>query len=155
MIRTLRRAALVAALLALWATAPALAQTVATERFTVLASAERTATTQSGTFRNQSNTGYLFVLDVTAVTDTPALTFVFQIQDVASGKWVDFMTAGTAVATVSTSVYIVRYDWEDTDTTTDITEILTHNAPLGVWRVQITHGDADAATYSVGAMAYK
>ena len=110
---------------------------------TALASAARTATTDSADLSNPDGRGVWVVLDVTAITATPSLTVLIQAKDPASGKYVTLLT-GAAVATVSTTTYVVYPGITET-ANVDV------SAPVPkTFRIRVTHADADSATYSVG-----
>lgn len=84
------------------------------------------------------------IIDVTAVTATPALTVKIQGKDPASGKYYDILVS-TVIATVSTMVLKVGPGL------TAAANLVANDMIPAVWRVIVTHGDTDAATYSVGA----
>ena len=84
------------------------------------------------------------IIDVTAVTATPALTVKIQGKDPASGKWYDILVS-TAIATVSTTVLKVG------PALTAAANLVANDMIPSIWRVTVTHGDTDSATYSVGA----
>lgn len=110
---------------------------------TALASAARTTSTQSADLTNYNGRGVRVWLDVTAITATPSITLAIEGKDPASGKYKTMLT-GAAVTTVSTNEYVVY---------PGVTETANVDAstPLPrTWRVNVTHGDADSITYSVG-----
>lgn len=84
------------------------------------------------------------IIDVTAVTATPALTVRIQGKDPASGKYYDILVS-TAIATVSTTVLKVGPGL------TAAANLVANDIVPSIWRVTVTHGDTDSATYSVGA----
>lgn len=84
------------------------------------------------------------IIDVTAVTATPALTVTIQGKDPASGKYYTIL-ASTAIATVSTTVLKVGPAF------TAAANLVANDMIPSIWRVTVTHGDTDSATYSVGA----
>ena len=84
------------------------------------------------------------IIDVTAVTATPALTVKIQGKDPLSGKYYDLLVS-TAIATVSTTVLKVGPGLP-------VAANLSANDMVpSIWRVIVTHGDTDEAVYSVGA----
>lgn len=108
---------------------------------TLLASAARTATT-SMTF-NTPCIGCVIVIDVTAVTGTPSLTFTLAGTDPASGQ--DYtILASAAISTVSTTVLRVH-----PSLTAVANTIAKDVLPQGL-KLTVTHGTADSCTYSVG-----
>jgi len=84
------------------------------------------------------------IIDVTAVTATPALTVKIQGKDRASGKYYDILVSA-AIATVSTTVLKVGPGL------TAAANLVANDFLPAIWRVTVTHGDTDSATYSVGA----
>lgn len=84
------------------------------------------------------------IIDVTAVTATPALTVRIQGKDPASGKYYDILVS-TVIATVSTMIMKVGPGL------TAAANLTANDMIPGIWRVTVTHGDTDEAVYSVGA----
>ena len=84
------------------------------------------------------------IIDVTAVTATPALTVKIQGKDPASGKYYDILVS-TAIATVSTMVLKVGPGF------VVAANLVANDMIPSIWRVIATHGDTDSATYSIGA----
>ena len=84
------------------------------------------------------------VIDVTAVTATPALTVKIQGKDPASGKYYDILVS-TVIATVSTTVLKVGPGL------TAAGNLVANDMIPSIWRVLVNHGDTDSATYSIGA----
>lgn len=96
---------------------------------TVYASAARTATPTAVIVNARNMSAARIVIDVTAVTSTPSVTYTIDVLDAASGKYVNVYTS-SAIATVSTTVALVQG--------------LTGNV-----RVTATHGNANSITYTV------
>ena len=111
----------------------------------VYASAARTATPDTQELELPGGVQYVTaVLDVTAVTATPSLTLKIEGVDRVSGKvWT--LIEDAAVSTVSTSV--VHAGPHLTAAANEVANV----AVPPVIRFTVTHGDADSATYSVGA----
>jgi hypothetical protein len=107
-----------------------------------LASAARTATTSSDWIENTGCRGVLVVLDVTAGSSL-SLTLSIQAYDPASGKAVTLATATTAVTGVSTNSYLL-YAGSNAGLT------VTLGVLPNVFRISVTHTNANSATYSVG-----
>lgn len=115
---------------------------------TLLASAARTVTTDSADQTNRNGRGVLVTVDVTAITLTPVLTPNIQCKDVLSGKYENLLTASVTITATGTHTYMV-YPGVGA-ASGDVTQVA--GFPLcRTWRVSITHGDTDSATYSVGA----
>lgn len=111
----------------------------------VYASAARTATPDTQELELPGGVKYgAFVLDVTAVTATPSLTMKVEGVDRVSGKvWT--ILADAAVSTVSTSTLFIGPGL------TAAANAVANDFLPPVIRITVTHGDADSATYSVGA----
>lgn len=112
---------------------------------TVMASAARTATPNTEELELPAGTNYAtFVINVSAVVATPDLVMKVEGVDRASGA-VWLLLADASVATVSVSTLQIG---------PGITAAANVSAAVPVppvVRVTVTHGDADSATYSVGA----
>lgn len=110
---------------------------------TILPSAARTATTASA---EQGNTGYRgghIIIDVTAVSGSPSLTFTVQGYDATSGKTYTIL-ASAAITSTGTTVLKV-YPGLTAAANAAANDVLPDN-----WRVNVTHGTSDSVTYSVG-----
>lgn len=118
----------------------------ALQEFAVLASAERTATTNSADFTNPGAKGVILTVDVTAETDTPEITLSVTYKVPTLGAYETLFTAALAIDAVGTHTYIV-YPGPLT-ASDDVVEVQDLPIPR-TWRVTITHADADAMTYSV------
>jgi hypothetical protein len=119
---------------------------------TLLASAAR-ALAQAYASDAQSNheaDGVLLSLVVTAVTATPALTLKVQYTPDAGTTWIDYFVAAAAVATAVNSSYLL-YPGVLASADGAVTESVNLPLPRD-WRVAVTHGDTDSATYAVYAM---
>lgn len=109
---------------------------------TALASAARTATTNSADLGNPDARGVMVFFDVTAGA-TLLLTLSIEGKDPASGKYVSLMS-GASVTGVATNMYVLH---------PAITETANVDAavPLpATWRIKVTHGNATSTTYTVG-----
>jgi hypothetical protein len=99
---------------------------------------------------NHQAEGVLLSLVVTAVTATPALTLKTQYSPDGGTTWIDHFVAAAAVATAVNSSYLI-YPGIVAAADGAMTESV--NLPLPrYWRVAVTHGDTDSATYAVYAM---
>lgn len=111
---------------------------------TVFASAARTASVNSADQSNPAGRGLTLVIDVTAITATPSVTFTIKGLDPASGKYY-LILASAAIVAVGTTVLRVY---------PGLVEVANVKANLPmplVWRLEAVHADADSITYSVGA----
>jgi len=99
---------------------------------TIYASAARTATPTAAIVNARNYTALRVVLDATAVTSAPSVVLTIDVQDAASGKFVNVYTS-SAIATVSTNV-------------STLVQGLSGNV-----RITATHGNANSITYSLAA----
>ncbi len=113
---------------------------------TLLASAARTETTSSADQTNYNGRGLIVTINVTAVTATPSLTL--KVEAKMGSAYEALITASAAVTTTGIHSYIL-YPGVGA-AAGDIVTVSGY--PLSrTWRVTVTHGDADSATYSVVA----
>jgi hypothetical protein len=111
---------------------------------TVLASAARTATNNSADLTNYDGRGLHLVIDVTAASATPSVTFTIQGKDELSGKYYTLLVSA-AITGVGTTVLKVYPGL------TAAANLVASDILPRTWRVLATHADADSITYSVGA----
>lgn len=113
--------------------------------FTVLASASRTATTNSSDFENVNWKGINLYLDITAGTTN--LTPTIQAFDGLSNKYFD-------VLTLTTRGGIGQYPYEVypgiVESAGPSNDHFNHSMPR-VFRIQVIHANANPVTYSIGA----
>ena len=114
----------------------------------ILPSALRTLTTQ-GTSRDLENVvgakGVIVTLDWTIEAATVTLTLSIQHKDLNSGKYINLLVASAVTAVGTTSFVVFPGNITAAEGITKVADL-----PLGrIWRVVVTHGDTDAATYSV------
>jgi hypothetical protein len=110
---------------------------------TLLASAARTATTNSGDIETRAGRGVHVVIDATAAAATPSVVFTIQGKDATSGAYYTIL-ASAAVTGVSTTVLRVFPG------ATAAANLAANDCLPATWRVLATAGDADSLTYSVG-----
>lgn len=110
---------------------------------TALASAARTATTNSSDLTNYDARGVRVWVNVTAVTDTPSITVSIQDKDPISGTYTSILTSAaiTGVSLTRLTVYPGM---------TAAANVAASEPLPRTWRVAATHADADSITYSVG-----
>ena len=108
---------------------------------TIYASAARTATPAAVEFAVGTK-GCIVIIDVSAVTATPAVTVTISGVDPNSDA-IYTILASTAIATVSTTVLRV-YPGLTASANATVSDVLP-----GAIRIAASHGDADSATYSV------
>lgn len=106
-------------------------------------SAARTATTVSDSLVNRYGREIDIVLDVTVRGGSSSIVMTIDYLDAASGKYVNLLT-GAAVVSVSTNRYRVHPNL------TAATNLIAQAQLPRVFRITITHGNADSITYSVG-----
>lgn len=109
----------------------------------IFTSAARTATVTSNTFLNKFNKGAHVIIDVTAASATPSVTFALQAKDGLSGQWYSLITSA-AITGVGTTRLTVAPG------TTAAANVTVADQVPRVLRVVATHADADSITYSVG-----
>ncbi len=114
---------------------------------TVYASAARTATPTAVTVPTGRYRYLDLTLDLTALAATPSLVVTVDARDSASGKFYNLITSA-AITTVSTNTYRVG-----PGLTAAANLVANFVLPDSI-RVTVTHGDADSATYTVGANLY-
>ena len=115
----------------------------------LLSSAARTATPTPGPggdygylTNNQRFRGAHIILDVTALAATPSITVAVDGYDYGSDSWYNILT-GSAVTTTSQTIYKVHPDL------TAVGNLVAKDGVPYLWRVTVTHADADSITYSL------
>jgi hypothetical protein len=111
----------------------------------VLASAARTADQTQADQTNQGARGILVFLDVTDNASSGSITLEIDGKDPASGKYYALLT-GTAVTSTGTVVYRV-FPGAAVSANASANDALPRT-----WRVKVTTNNANAITYSVGAV---
>lgn len=116
---------------------------------TLLASAARTTTQTGDTKYNNEAAGVLLSVLVTAGA-TLSLTPKIQFSPDGGATWIDYCVITAALTTTGNVSYLV-YPGILASADGAVTE--SFNLPLPrVWRLVVTHGNANSATYSVQAM---
>jgi hypothetical protein len=108
---------------------------------TLLASAARTATTNSGDVETRAGRGVHVVIDATAAAATPSVVFTIQGKDATSGAYYTILASVTGVSTTVLRVF---------PGSTAAANLAANDCLPATWRVLATAGDADSLTYSVG-----
>lgn len=114
----------------------------------LLASASRTATTNSMPQTNYNGSRLLLIVDVSGINATPIVTPTLQVRDPSSSNYFTVWTASTGLAGVATTAYY----FADGASGGSFTEILAFGLPSRMWRTRMVHHDADAITYTVGSV---
>ena len=111
---------------------------------TVLASAARTDAINSPDLVNYNACGVALTIDITSITATPLLTVTIKYKDTLSGKYVSLLASAVLNAVSTTSLIVYPGNAAVANVKAD--------SPLPrIWRVEVTVGDADSATYSISA----
>lgn len=118
------------------------------EEVTLLASAARTAQTDSTDQTNFNAKGIMIILDITIDAVSVGLTPSILMKDPVSGKDVIIWTAAAAATAVGTDIYLIYPGVLAADF--NGTEAVSIALPR-TWVLRIAVADADEATYSVGA----
>lgn len=114
---------------------------------TLFASAARTATATGTTQYNNEAKGIILTVLSTAVTATPVVTPKIQYSPDNGTTWIDYLVITTAIGTAANFSYLI-YPVVDASADGAMTESFSLPLPR-VWRLVLTHGDADSITYSV------
>lgn len=117
---------------------------------TILASAARTATTNSADQTNHNGRRLLLAVNVSNA-GTGSITPSLQIKDSISGNYVTVWTAAAAVTTVTTTTYYFA-DGAATAAGDSFTEVRSIGLASRDWRVVVTHNNANSITYSVSGV---
>lgn len=113
---------------------------------TVLPSAARTATPDSFEYEVQGGaSGLILVIDVTAIVTTPSITVTIAGVDRVSGKTYTIL-ASAAIVAVGTTVLKVGPGLPVA------ANVSANDFLPPVFRVTVTHGNANSITYSVAGM---
>lgn len=114
----------------------------------VLPSAERTAAETPSEWTNQGANGIVVIVDVSAAGGAaPSITPAVEVQDPASGEWLDILGA-TALTATGTAYYVIYPSASGTEGA--VTKSVSQPLPRD-FRINVTHDNTDAITYSVGA----
>jgi len=108
-----------------------------------LASAARTASTDSALFVNQNRRGCQVLIDMTAITATGDVTFKVQGYDELSGTYYDLITS----ASVTTVSEVMLKIYPGLTAAANLT--VSDNLPY-LYRITTTHLNGVSMTYSVG-----
>lgn len=111
---------------------------------TLMASAARTASVDGDDQTNTHYRGIIVVIDATAKTSTPSVTFTIQGKDAVSGKYYTIL-ASAAITDTGTTVLRVYPG------ATNASNVTANDVLPVTWRLITTAGDSDSLTYSVGA----
>ncbi len=118
------------------------------EEITILASAARTANTDSADLVNYNAKGVMIILDITVDAVSVGLTLSILMKDPVSAKDVTIWTAAAAATGVGTDVYLIYPGVLAADF--NGSEAVSMALPR-TWVLRVTTADADEATYSIGA----
>lgn len=115
-----------------------------TQTITVLASAARTADTNSDTLVNPGFPGVRVRVNVTAITATPSVVATIQEYESIGGNWINIL-ASAAITATGRTVLIVHPGC------VAVANRVVNEPMPRTWRVNMDHDDADSITYSVDA----
>jgi hypothetical protein len=113
---------------------------------TLLASAARTATTNTADQTNANGKGVVVYLAITAASGTGGLQVSIQGKDPVSGNYFLLATLGAAVTTTGNKAYMFYPGAASGGSLQAGAQMVLPRT----WRVQIVHGDGTSYTYSVG-----
>lgn len=117
--------------------------------FEVLPTLARTVTPNSQEFeitgRGYEYSGLNLIIDITAVTSVPVITVTVDGVDRVSGKTFNLITSAALITTGTTVLKI------GVGLTPAANTVVNTQLPP-IFRITVTHGTADSATYSVGGM---
>lgn len=111
---------------------------------TLLASAARTASADSGDIVNYNGRGIQVVVDVTVDPASASFTTQIQVKDISSGKYITVLTS-VAINGVGTTRLTV-YPGITVAANVSASDLISRT-----WKVTTTHVDGDSITYSIGA----
>jgi len=118
--------------------------------FEVLPSAARTTAPDTQEFeitgRGYEYDGLHLIIDVTAFVTAASLTVKISGVDRVSGKTYDLIVAPDAIVATGTVVYKIA------PAVTPVTKLAVSDNLPPVFRVTVTHGNANSHTYSIGGM---
>lgn len=109
---------------------------------TVYASAARTATPSATDLKNISGRGVTVVIDVTAASATPSVVVTIDGKCTLSGKYYNILTSA-AITGIGTTTLRIYPDL------TPSANVAVNSIVPRVFRIVVTHADADSITYSV------
>jgi len=118
--------------------------TDAGQTLTVFSSSARTATEASARINNPGYRGLHLIIDVTAVTLTPSVTFTIQGYSPLGDDYYTILASAAVTATGQTILRV--YPGLTEAANSKASDVLP-----AVWRVNAVHGDTDSITYSVAA----
>jgi len=116
-------------------------------KLSVLASAERTASADSGDLTNQNARGLHLQVNVTSITATPSVVVKIQGKDEESGAYYDLLETDAITDVTGTGIYIFKVY----PGLTPIANAVANDILPRTFKVTTTHGDTDGMTYSIGA----
>jgi len=110
----------------------------------LLPSVARIATTNSPDIGNLGASGVHIIIDVTAVTATPSVVPTVQAKDPVSGEYYTLLVGAAITATGTTVLKVFP-------SATAVANLAANDIVPELFRILMTHGDADSITYSVSA----
>lgn len=113
------------------------------QHVTVLPPLARTATTSSRDFSNPDGQGVIVTVVITAAS-SPSNTVTIQGKDPASGTYYTILASSALTGTGTTTLRV------HPELTAAANTVAKDMLPA-VWRVTVTAGNGNSATYSIGA----
>jgi hypothetical protein len=111
----------------------------------MLASSARTASANSEDFANFYNKGGHFIIDVSAVADTPSIVATIQGKDPASGTYYDLISG---IAITATGIQVLKiYPGIFSVANAAASDVLPKT-----FRASVANADSDSITYSVSVV---
>lgn len=116
------------------------------EESVIFKSVARTATHNSPDLaKNREFSGLILIIDATVEVATASVVFTIQGKDPGSGKYYTIL-ASAAVTAVGTTILRVHPNL------TASANVIAKDVMPSTFRILATHDDADALTYTVGAI---
>lgn len=113
-------------------------------QITVLESAARTASINSGDFRNRTNKGVRVHIKASSPVATPSVVFTIQGKDEITGDYFDLLAS--AAVTAAGDTFLTIYPAIAATANVAASTVLP-----SFWRVKAVAADADSLTYSITA----
>lgn len=111
---------------------------------TLLASAARTANTNSADQTMPHGRGVRISIDVTAIVTAPSITVAIQVKDPISGVYTAVLTSAAIAATGHTEMVVYPG-------ITAAANVAAAMVMSRTWRVSVTHANGNSITYSIAA----
>jgi len=114
----------------------------------LIALAAYTTSQQSADQVNHGWKGVAIFVECTAIVTTPVVTVIIEAKDPVSGAYFPIATFTNTIVAISSRIFMLYPGLAESIAETDL-EIQALPLPTQ-WRLNLSHVDADSATYSVG-----